>query len=175
MGREGAGRVPRGLEDSLFPSPTVFVWRTPWVAGSHSKNPRTAFPEIQRQRRLHRPRSLLRANQAQQGIVYFVGDREQLRRGTSPRARRSPRRASIPITRSWWPRSMATTCIQRHRADGRSHRFRQDYAAEVASAFAGAEAFQSASNTACIFLAIGVLAISTPTSRRLSSSSFRRL
>ena len=82
-----------------FHHPPVLVRRAARLGHAAARSARAALPEVQRQRRLHRTRSFLRADQAAEGIVHFVvGSGGQLRKGNIDRGSGSPRPATTPIT-----------------------------------------------------------------------------
>src|SRR3954471_17523136 len=73
--RAAAGSVVRAgieglefrLEDSLLPSPPLFVRRAPRIGSTDSQRARAVVSEIQRQRGVYGPRSLLRTDETAEG------------------------------------------------------------------------------------------------------------
>ena len=62
--RGGAAEDERGLEDPILSSPAVLVRRAARIGHASPRRARAALRQEQRQRRLYRTRSLLRADQA---------------------------------------------------------------------------------------------------------------
>ena len=59
--------LDRRLEDRLLPSPALLIGAPPRLADRPARRPRAAVREVRRQRRVRRPRPLLRADQAAAG------------------------------------------------------------------------------------------------------------
>ena len=190
---EGAGGLGRELEDPVLPPPALFVRRDARLrTPSCAQVLEPLFVEVQRQRRLHRPRSLLRAHQAAEGHRVFrrrVG-RQAAARATSiaasgPDGRRLRHRPGVPGGRD----RRRPAVLQRHLAQRHGHRLRRHRAAEARSKPCLGGLASSASpapspplslpvsprRPSCIFLAIAPSVTMRPTSRRPSSSSLRRL
>ena len=64
---KGAGGQRVRLEDRVLPPPAVLVGRTAWVRFPLRAQAGAALREVRRRRRVHRPRTFLRAHQAAEG------------------------------------------------------------------------------------------------------------
>ena len=111
VAQQGAGGKRIRLEDRLLPPSAVFVRRHPRLRRSAARADRAGVPEIRRQRRLHGPRALLRADQAAEGRRLLhrrvVGEAAE---GRSAEVGAHGLRQRLRTTRSCSSRSRATSC-----------------------------------------------------------------